>query len=211
MTKAKAVRSKTPGAKTAAAKIARAKTALLFIDFINLFDFHHGAQLGARAVPAARKAARLKQKAASRGIPAIYVNDNFKDWSRSFDHLVDECMKRGGHAAQVADILRPEKDDISILKPRHSAFYGTPLDFLLQELGATHLILTGIAADNCVFATAQDAHVRQFTLWIPGDCVASETRRYETEVLEHMQRTLKAKISPSTSSNGFAGTKRSKA
>jgi nicotinamidase-related amidase len=42
----------------------------------------------------------------------------------------------------------------------HSAFFQTGLEFLLQHLGVTDLILTGIAAEICVFFTANDAHMR---------------------------------------------------
>ena len=54
----------------------------------------------------------------------------------------------------LADLLVPEPDDVTILKPRHSAFYGTALEFLLDDSGITTLALTGIAADSCVLFSA---------------------------------------------------------
>jgi len=53
-------------------------------------------------------------------------------------------------------------------------------------------VIAGIAADNCVFATAQDAYVRKFRLWVPSDCVAADTRQHEAEALDHLRRTMKA-------------------
>ena len=45
---------------------------------------------------------------------------------------------------------------------------------LLAHLGANTLILTGIAGNFCVLFTAQDAYMRDFRLFVPSDCVASE-------------------------------------
>jgi len=164
----------------------------LLIDFMNLFDFQGARALRPRAVRAARNAAALKARAKQRRVPCIFVNDNFGEWKHSFPQLVQTCIDRGGASKAIADLLKPGATDISILKPRHSAFYGTPLEFLLDELEATRLLIAGIAADNCVFATAQDAHVRKFRVWVPSNCVAGESLSIERSVLRHMTRTLKA-------------------
>jgi nicotinamidase-related amidase len=170
--------------------------AILLVDFMNLFDFAGARALAPRAERAARNTARLKARATATGTPCIFINDNFGDWTRSFDRLVLACVDRGGPAARIANLLQPAPGDISILKPRHSAFYGTPLEFLLEELQVASLIITGVAADSCVFATAQDAHVRKFRVRVPGDCVAGESVAIERAALRHMARTLKADVRP---------------
>ncbi|HET7728705.1 MAG TPA: isochorismatase family cysteine hydrolase [Usitatibacter sp.] len=171
--------------------------ALLLVDFINLFDFPESEKLAARAVAAARKAAALKQRAAAAGVPCIYANDNFGHWKSEFSRLVRECQAREGASGEIARILPPSPEDYSVLKPRHSAFYGSPLDFLLEELEVDSLVITGLSTDICVFATAQDAYVRKYRVWIPADCAAADTEEHERQALEHMERTLKARISPS--------------
>ncbi|HXC39970.1 MAG TPA: isochorismatase family cysteine hydrolase [Burkholderiales bacterium] len=168
------------------------KPVLLLVDFINFFDFQGAKALMPRALRAARATAALKARFGSKRWACIYVNDNFGDWSRPFDKLVQECRERGGVSAAIAELLEPSANDISILKPRHSGFYGTPLEFLLDELAPSTVVITGIAADNCVFATAQDAYVRQFAVSVPRDCIAAERAADEAGVLSHMQRTLKA-------------------
>ena len=173
------------------------RRALLLVDFINLFDFPDSGSLARRALAAARRTAMLKARLAAAKVPAIYANDNFGEWRSEFSRLVDECLERGGASGAIARALRPGPADYSVLKPRHSAFYGTPLEFLLDELGADSLIVTGVSLDNCVFATAQDAYVRQFKLWIPSDCVAADTRGHEAHALDHLERTMKADTRPS--------------
>ena len=171
--------------------------ALLLVDFINFFDFPGSAKLERRARAAARNVARLKARLARARVPCIYANENFGQWSSEFSRLVDECVSRGGAAGEIAGLLRPGPGDYSVLKPRHSAFFGTPLEFLLEELGAESLVITGLSADNCVFATAQDAYVRKFSIWVPADCVAADTREHERQALDHLKRTMKADIRPS--------------
>jgi nicotinamidase-related amidase len=168
------------------------RRALLLVDFINLFDFPHSEKLARRALKAARRTAKLKQRMAAAGSPVIYANDNFGHWRSEFSRLVEQCLACGGESAEIARILHPEPDDFVVLKPRHSAFYGTPLEFLLEELKVDSLVVTGISLDICVFATAQDAYVRQFDLWVPSDCVAADTQEHERHALDHLRRTMKA-------------------
>src|SRR4051812_10387205 len=117
------------------------KQALLLVDYINLFDFEGAEALAPRAARAARSAARLKAALAAQGVPCIYANDNFGDWRSEFSALVSTCISRSGASRVVATLLRPGKQDLSVLKPRHSAFYGTPLEFLLDELGVSKLVV----------------------------------------------------------------------
>lgn len=169
------------------------RKALLLIDFMNPLDFAGSETMRASAVRAARRAAMLKRQAAARKVPRIYVNDNFGEWTSSFEGVVERVARSNPAAASLVEHLGPEPGDISILKPRHSGFYGTPLEFLLEELGVERLVITGLATDNCVFATAQDAYVRKFEVWIPADCVAATAGADEAGVLRHMRRTLKAR------------------
>jgi nicotinamidase-related amidase len=71
--------------------------------------------------------------------------------------------------------------------------YGTPLEFLLEELRVDSLVITGIAADNCVLFTASDAYVRQFKIWVPANCVVAERDAHRRAALSHVNRVLKAR------------------
>lgn len=170
------------------------KIALLLVDFMNPLDFEGANRLAPRALRAARQAARLKQRARAKGIPCLYCNDNFGNWTSEFSALTQGLRGKGGVPGEIAEILKSQDGDLSILKPRHSAFYGTPLEFVLEDLRISRLILTGITADICVFATAQDAHIRKFKLWVPSDCVAALSAAYERMALAHMKRTMDADI-----------------
>ena len=94
--------------------------------------------------------------------------------------------------------LAPEKDDYFLLKPKHSAFFSTNLEILLNYLGLTTLILTGMAGDICVLFSANDAYMRDFRIIVPPDCIASEDPERNQQLLTLMQRVLKAEVSLST-------------
>lgn len=170
---------------------------LLLVDFINPLDFDGAAALAPAALAAARATARLRRDAARSGVQAIFANDNYGVWSSDFKAVLAHCSARRGAPGEIARCLRPRRGDLTILKPRHSAFYATPLDLLLRQLKCRRLVLTGLAADNCVLFTAMDAYLRGYALWVPEDCVAAERDDSKAAALEHMRRVLKARTRPS--------------
>ena len=132
-------------------------TALIIVDMMNTLAFPEGARLARRALPAAQHIAKLRTRFNARKAPVIYANDNFGAWHADFRTLVERCA--AGKGAQLVELLRPGDDDYYILKPRHSAFFATPLDILLRQLRVQRVVLCGIATDLCVAASAIDARM----------------------------------------------------
>ncbi|MCF7222222.1 cysteine hydrolase family protein [Marilutibacter chinensis] len=152
---------------------ARTRDALLIIDMINTFRFKDGLRLRDAALSIAPTVARLRQRARTRGVPVIYVNDNFTEWTSDFRQLVEKCARPRSRGHAIVARLRPTPEDSSVLKPRHSAFYQTPLPLLLEQLGSERLVLVGIATESCILSSAADAHVRGYRVTVPRDGVAS--------------------------------------
>jgi nicotinamidase-related amidase len=96
----------------------------------------------------------------------------------------------------MVEALLPEKQDYVVLKPKHSAFYATPLDTLLEYIGAKTVILAGITTNACVMITAGDVHVRDLGLFVPSDCVAALTGEDQIKALEFMERNFDADTTP---------------
>lgn len=175
----------------------RRRVALLIIDMINTFDFPQGKDLARLALPVARKIQRLKTRLRRSRVPVIYLNDNFGQWRSDWKEVYSRCTRDNCLGKDIAEILHPEEDDFFILKPRHSGFYSTNLDVLLKELGVQKLIITGVAGNICVLFTANDAHMRDFKVWIPQDCVASNTKKENAGALKQMKAVLDVTISAS--------------
>src|SRR6185369_6580115 len=98
----------------------KSDVALLLIDVINDLEFEEGEQLLKHALPMARQIAKLKSRAKERGIPVVYVNDNFGRWRSDFTAQVEHCLKDGVRGQPIAELLKPGKDDYFVLKPKHS-------------------------------------------------------------------------------------------
>ena len=179
----------------------KAEVALLLIDVINDLEFSSGKELLKHALPMAEKLAALKRRAKQAKVPVIYVNDNFGKWQSDFNSVLRHCLEEDVCGKPVAELLKPEVDDYFVLKPKHSGFFSTTLDTLLDYLQVKTLILTGLTGDICVLFTANDAHMRDFHLVIPSDCVASSDADENLHALEHMQRVLKADTRPSDEIN----------
>jgi len=173
----------------------KCETALLLIDVINDFDFEEGHQLLHLALPVGESIAELKKRAKAAGIPCIYVNDNFGRWQSDFKKLVAHSSADDAKGKEFVKLLVPDDDDYFVLKPKHSGFYSTSLDLLLTHLNAKNLILTGIAGNNCVLFTANDAYMRDYKLFIPSDCVVSNTEAENRYALKQMEDVLKADVS----------------
>jgi nicotinamidase-related amidase len=172
--------------------------ALLLIDIINDLEFPEGDQLLRNALPMARQIANLKRRARQEGIPVTYVNDNFGRWRSDFNTQVEHCLKEGTRGKPIVELLRPDEDDYFVLKPKHSGFFSTTLDTLLEYLEVKALVLTGVAANICVLFTANDAYMRDLHLAVPSDCVASNTGDENQYALDQMRKVLKADTRPST-------------
>ena len=175
--------------------------ALLLIDVINDFEYPGGDKLFAHALPAAQRLAALKQRAQQRHIPVIYVNDNFGKWRADRNQLVRHCLDDSVRGKPIVRLLAPGESDYFVLKPQNSGFYKTPLDLLLAYLKAKSLILAGFAGDICVLLTASDAYMRDFRLFIPSDCSASQEPAENEHALRYAARVLDADTTASPDLN----------
>jgi nicotinamidase-related amidase len=183
---------KTPLANGAAA----GGTALLIIDMISNWSFPDAVALRQQAARVAPAIAALKVRCRRAGVPAIYANDNHGMWRSDLRHVVDDSLSHGGAGARITEQLAPDEDDYFVLKPKHSGFYATPLQLLLQHLKAKRLLLTGVASDQCVLNTAVDARMREFEIVVPGDCVATQSAARNRRALRHFEEVLAVPTTP---------------
>lgn len=171
-------------------KAAAGRSALLIVDIINPMDFPGADRLRRQAEAMLPALVRLKRRLKARGVPVVYVNDNFTQWLRDFRELVAICSQPEAPGGALARALPPGHDDYLVLKPKHSGFFATPLEVLLAQLDVRHVVVTGIAGDGCVLATAADAHMRDFKVSVPPDCCASITRARNERAMRLMREAM---------------------
>jgi ureidoacrylate peracid hydrolase len=158
------------------------RTALVIIDMQNAFVSKGGMLdlMGKLDVSAASKVVEVTNNviraARARGMRVIYVvrnhsldlreigGPNSGYWYKAFlpgyaEHpeWKDKCLLRGTWGAEIVKGLDFKEDDIVVVKPRYSAFYGTNLDSILKTFDIKYLVFTGIATNICVETAIRDA------------------------------------------------------
>jgi nicotinamidase-related amidase len=127
----------------------------------------------------------------------IYVNDATGTWEADRTKLLQRCLAPAARGRDVVRQIAPADGDVFIFKPRHSAFYATPLAEMLGRMRVEELILTGITSHQCVLFSAMDAHVRNLELTVPQDCIGAPTARQTRQALFVLREALQARIVPS--------------
>ena len=194
----RASRTNAPGAHVASdnglgAERAASGVALLVIDMISCWSFPDAEKLLPGAVAIAPNIAVLKARCERACVPVIYANDNMGRWRSDFASLVAMSLDCGGNVAAVTTALRPSERDYFVLKPKHSAFYATPLALLLRDLQVRRLIVCGVASDQCVMSSVAEARMRDIDVVVPRDCVASQTHQRNDVALQQFAEVFKLK------------------
>ena len=170
--------------------------ALVIIDMISSWDFDGADRLGPAALAIAPHIGALKQRCSEVGVPAVFVNDNRGRWRSEFRELVRQSRDNETGAA-IAQHLQPVEADYSVLKPKQSVFYATPLDLLLRHLRVRRLIVTGVASDQCIAMSAAEARMRDYDVVVPRDAVAAQTAGRNDAALRQLEEAHGIATTPS--------------
>jgi nicotinamidase-related amidase len=125
-------------------------------------------------------------------VDLVYVNDNYGDFSAEFSDIVHSACH--GARPDLVNPIAPPNGCRVMTKVRHSAFYSTPVAYLLNRLGTKRLILTGQVTEQCILYTALDAYVRHIPVVIPTDAVAHLDTELGAAALTMMERNMSAEL-----------------
>jgi nicotinamidase-related amidase len=168
---------------------------VLVIDMLNTYDHEDADALADHVAEVVDPLAGLIAQVRKRDdVDLVYVNDNHGDFTADFDDLVEKALH--GKRPELVRPIAPEGDCRRLLKVRHSAFYASSLDYLLNRLETKRLILTGQVTEQCILYTALDAYVRHFDVVVPHDAVAYIDPELGDAALTMMQKNMHAEILP---------------
>jgi nicotinamidase-related amidase len=173
---------------------------LLLIDVINDLDFPGNANLLKQAPILAENIRKLKARCRRKGIPVIYVNDNRNKWRSDIFSVIEYCRGNGKGRVLVESLI-PSPADYFVLKPKHSAFYATPLDTLLVYMKTRTVILAGLTTASCILLTAGEIYIRDLKLFVPSDCVAGLRPMDHRKALDLMRISFRADTRPAKNLN----------
>jgi nicotinamidase-related amidase len=168
------------------------RSAVIVIDMINAYD-HEDAEVlvpsAQRVVPVIRK---LIDRARDGDVEVIYVNDNLGRWRSQMDDMVETAL-HGPHPDLVEGV-RPDERSLFVVKARHSIFYQTPLEYLLDQHGIDRIVLCGQVTEQCVLYSALDAHIRKLGVTVVRDAVAHIDADLADAALRMMERNMGASV-----------------
>lgn len=159
---------------------------------LNPYEHPQADRLAARVEQALPGVRTLLDRAREADIPVVYINDNYGDWNSSADELAERAMQ-GAHPELVESIL-PGEGHSFVIKARHSTFYETPLEYLLDQMGAKRLIFTGQVTEQCILYSVIDAYVRHFEVTVAVDGIAAIYDQLGEAALQMMERNLATTI-----------------
>ena len=166
-------------------------SALIVVDMINAYDFQDAEKL----LPSARQVVPvIRDLIEGADGPVIYVNDNFGHWRSNRDELVEEAL--AGEHGDLVEPIAPGDDSLFVVKARHSIFYQTPLEYLLNQEGVDRVVLTGQVTEQCILYSALDAYIRHLEVRVPPDAVAHIYEDLAQAALKMMERNMSADLTP---------------
>jgi nicotinamidase-related amidase len=168
------------------------RTALIVIDMLNAYDHEDAEQLTRSVEQTLPAMKRLIERAARDDVLTIYVNDNFGSWNSNRDELLETAL--GSKFAHLVEPIAPTDDTLFVVKARHSIFYQTPLEYLLDQHDVDRVVLIGQVTEQCVLYSALDAYIRELRVTIPRDAVAHIHEHLAEASLEMMERNMDAEL-----------------
>ena len=159
------------------------RPAVLVIDMTTGFVDHEGAST---FVPSGRECAvhiaDLLRVTRDMGLPTIYTRGNpFRlepeagSWLRGRGMGVLATSNSEGDR-EIIRSLAPGDTDPVVIKAKHSAFYGTQLNGMLNYMQVDSLIVTGVTTSGCIRATVNDAFALNYRITVPVECVADRAQ-----------------------------------
>jgi nicotinamidase-related amidase len=170
------------------------RTCLLVIDMLNTYEHDDADRLAQSVRQTVPHIVHLIERAREQDTPVVYVNDNHGDWRTHAEELAQRAL--GGRHPDLVDPLLPAADDPFVLKTRHSIFYATALEYLLESMGIGRIVLTGQVTEQCILYSAVDGYVGHFDVSVPRDGVAHIYEHLADAALEMMQRNMHAEVAP---------------
>jgi nicotinamidase-related amidase len=147
------------------------RTALIVVDMLNPYDHEDADRLVESVEKQLPQMVALRDRAArAADTLTIHVNDNYEHWHYMRQDLVREALE--GRRPDLVEPLVPDDAAPFIAKGRHSIFYQTSVDHLLQVEHVERVILCGQVTEQCIQYSALDAYIRGYEVSVPRDAVA---------------------------------------
>jgi nicotinamidase-related amidase len=169
-----------------------AKTALIVVDMLNHYEHEDADKLARSAERVLEPLRALIGRAADEDVMTVYVNDNHDRWESNRRELIKTALD--GARPDLVEPVLPRDGDLFIAKTRHSIFYATPMEYVLEQEEIERIVLAGQVTEQCILYSALDAHIRHLDVAVPRDAVAHIFDGLADAALTMMERNMHAEV-----------------
>ncbi|MAF85813.1 MAG: hypothetical protein CL875_04975 [Dehalococcoidales bacterium] len=134
----------------------------------------------------------LLERELAQGSKVFFICDQHAPDDPEFKMFPPHCVEGSAETELIPELADYPGEVIP--KRRYSVFYDTSLEEKLSQLKPEKLIVCGVCTEICVLHTVADARNRYYQVEVPVDCVASFDEIAHRFALEHMEKTLGAKL-----------------
>ncbi|MGG3454576.1 cysteine hydrolase family protein [Paenibacillus rhizolycopersici] len=144
--------------------------------------------------PAVDRIEELIQGAHDHRVPVIFIrlvtdaetdSRAMKAWYalQGFDPEEAVAVCRRGTPGSEDYRIAPGPGDYAVEKQRYSAFVGTRLELLLQQLDIHKLVVTGVTTECCVDSTIRDGFMKDYGIFVVEDaCAAYDQNMHDMSI-----------------------------
>ncbi len=167
--------------------------AVLVVDMLRGFlEEGYPLYCGARARRIIPSVQSLLEQELAQDSKVFFLCDYHTPDDTEFKMFPPHCIEGTAEVEVIPELAHYQGELIP--KKRYSGFFGTPLEKKLKQLNPEKLIVCGVCTDICVMHTVAEARNRDYQVEVPVDCVASFDEKAHYFALEHMEKTLGARL-----------------
>ncbi|WP_157615993.1 cysteine hydrolase family protein [Rhizobacter sp. Root404] len=109
-----------------------------------------------------------------RGAPSLRIGET---------GTMGRLLVRGEPGTSIIPALAPQRGELAIDKPGKGMFWATGLHEMLQALGVTHLVFTGVTTEVCVQTSMREANDRGYDCLLVEDATESYFPEFKAAAL----------------------------
>ena len=133
---------------------------------------------------------KLIEECRKKNVPIIYVGTQYR--KDGADATIAERVKspvveiEKTKWVEIDDRIKPEKNDIYVMKKCADGFFNTALDNILRSLEVDTVIVTGCSTSHCVRATVEHSSFLGYRTIVPKECVGDRAPKAHEQNLIDM-------------------------
>lgn len=118
----------------------------------------------------------------------VWIRRGLKDQKVDHPSKLKPRRLHGSFGWNLMEPLKPRPEDTEIDKRRPTMFIGNEFETIMNNIGATTIVMIGCTTDGGVEATVREGFNRSYFMVIPRDCVGTYTEEGHEAALRRMER-----------------------